>query len=110
MDAANDVISPLPGLPRLPVAELPAYSGDIGDDSLQWKTRALVRSAAGRPFVWVDDVIGDADRSFVKAEHAGEALLHEVWCSGTDISGKFSPWSNSHGRSSPPCWRALRVR
>ncbi|MEV0893676.1 hypothetical protein [Promicromonospora sp. NPDC050262] len=78
MDAANDVISPLLGLPRLPVAELPAYSGDIGDDSLQWKTRALVRSAAGRPFVWVDDVIGDADRLWVADEHPGAALLHRV--------------------------------
>jgi hypothetical protein len=78
MDDANEVIGPLLGLPRLPVADLPAYSGDIGDDRLQWKTKALVRIADGRPFVWVDDVIGQADRSFVEAGHAGEALLHKV--------------------------------
>jgi hypothetical protein len=60
------------------VADLPAYSGDIGDDRLQWKTKALVRIADGRPFVWVDDVISQADRSYVEDGHAGEALLHKV--------------------------------
>ncbi|MFI9485919.1 HAD domain-containing protein [Promicromonospora sp. NPDC052451] len=78
MDGANEVIGPLLGLPPLPVAELPAYAGDQGDDQLQWKTRALVRIADGQPFVWVDDVIGDADREFVAAEHDGEALLYGV--------------------------------
>jgi hypothetical protein len=78
MDDANEVIGPLLGLPRLPVADLPAYSGDIGDDRLQWKTKALVRIADGRPFVWVDDVISQTDRSYVEAGHAGEALLHKV--------------------------------
>jgi hypothetical protein len=78
MDDANEVIAPLLGLPRLPVAELPTYDGDIGDDRLQWKTKALVRIADGRPFVWVDDVIGHADRSWIEAEHTGAALLHKV--------------------------------
>ena len=78
MDDANAVIAPLLGLPRLPVADLPAYSGDLGEDRLQWKTKALVRIADGRPFVWVDDVIGEADRSFVDGEHGGRALLHKV--------------------------------
>jgi hypothetical protein len=78
MDDANDVIAPLLGLPRLPVADLPTYGGDIGDDRLQWKTKALVRIAEGRPFVWVDDVIGHADRWWIEADHAGPALLHKV--------------------------------
>lgn len=78
MDDANEVIAPLLGLPRLAVADLPAYSGDLGDDRLQWKTRALVRIADGRPFVWVDDVIGKADRAFVDGEHGGAALLRKV--------------------------------
>lgn len=78
MDDANAVIAPLLGLPRLAVADLPAYAGDIGEDRLQWKTRALVRIAHGRPFVWIDDVIGHADRSWIEAEHAGVALLHKV--------------------------------
>ena len=78
MDDANEVIAPLLGLPRLPVADLPAYAGDIGHDRLQWKTKALVQIADGRPFVWVDDVIGQADRWFVELEHAGAALLHKV--------------------------------
>jgi hypothetical protein len=66
------------GLPRLPVADLPDYAGDIVEGSLQWKTKALVRIADGRPFVWIDDVIGEADRWFVEVGHAGEALLHKV--------------------------------
>jgi hypothetical protein len=78
MDDANEVIAPLLGLPRLPVADLPDYSGDLGDDRLQWKTKALVRIAEGRPFVWVDDVIGHADRWWVELEHPGAALLHKV--------------------------------
>jgi hypothetical protein len=78
MDSANEVIAPLLGLPGLPVADLPAYAGDVGHDRLQWKTKALVRIAGGRPFVWVDDVIGEADRWFVEVEHAGVALLRKV--------------------------------
>jgi hypothetical protein len=34
------------------------------DDGVHWKTRALVARAAGRPFVWVDDEIRDADRGW----------------------------------------------
>jgi hypothetical protein len=78
MHDANDVIAPLLGLPPLPVADLPAYDGDHDADNLQWKTRALVRIAAGRPFVWVDDVIGHADRWWIEVEHPGAALLHQV--------------------------------
>ncbi|MET4223898.1 HAD domain-containing protein [Oerskovia enterophila] len=78
MHDANDVIAPLLGLPHLPVADLPAYDGDRGADNLQWKTRALVRIAGGRPFVWIDDVIGHADRWWVELEHPGAALLHQV--------------------------------
>ncbi|MFC8797610.1 hypothetical protein ACFT2C_07735 [Promicromonospora sp. NPDC057138] len=40
MDDANEVIAPLLGLPRLPVVDLPDYDGDVGDDRLQWKTKA----------------------------------------------------------------------
>jgi hypothetical protein len=45
---------------------------------LHWKTRPLVSWAAGRPFVWVDDEITDADRSWVAAHHPAQALLHRV--------------------------------
>ncbi|MBT2207216.1 hypothetical protein [Actinomadura sp. NEAU-AAG7] len=45
---------------------------------MHWKTRPLVAWAAGRPFVWVDDEITPADRSWVAAHHEGKALLHRV--------------------------------
>ncbi|MFJ3406364.1 HAD domain-containing protein [Promicromonospora sp. NPDC090134] len=77
MGDANEVIAPRVGLPVLPVADLPPY-GEHGPNSLGWKTRALVRVAAGRPFVWVDDVITEMDRWFVEVEHPGPALLFQV--------------------------------
>ncbi|MET3985566.1 hypothetical protein ABIC27_003444 [Streptomyces sp. PvR034] len=45
---------------------------------LHWKTRGLVSRAAGGPFIWVDDEITDADRTWVSAHHPGPALLHRV--------------------------------
>ncbi|MFE4467048.1 HAD domain-containing protein [Oerskovia sp. NPDC056781] len=78
MHGANEVIAPLLGLPRLRVADLPAYDGDHGFDGLQWKTKALVRIAGDRPFVWVDDVLGDADQRWIESAHPAGALLHRV--------------------------------
>lgn len=63
------------GLPEPPVADLP----DEDDDSRPcWKTQAIVNTAAGRPFVWVDDEITETDRVFVSTHHRGQALLHRV--------------------------------
>ncbi|MFE2415317.1 hypothetical protein [Streptomyces hokutonensis] len=78
MEYANEVLSPLLGLPRFPVAELPDPPQEYGPDALNWKTRALVRAAAGRPFIWVDDEITDLDHAWVSAHHGGRALLHRV--------------------------------
>ncbi|MFC4501433.1 MULTISPECIES: HAD domain-containing protein [Streptomyces] len=78
MHDANEVIAPLLGLPQLPVADLPDAPQEDVLDVLHWKTRALVETAAGRPFIWVDDEIGDLDREWVAAEHRGPALLHRV--------------------------------
>ncbi len=75
MAEANEAISPLLGLPELPVVDWPD-SDEEGP--LHWKTRGLVEWAAGRPFVWVDDEITDADRVWVSAHHHGRALLHGV--------------------------------
>ncbi len=86
MADANLVIGPILGLPKLPVADLGTLPG-IDDPvwqehdeaaSLSWKTRGLVALAAGRPFVWLDDELTDADRAWVAAHHPGEALLHRV--------------------------------
>ncbi|MFJ6569022.1 HAD domain-containing protein [Streptomyces sp. NPDC091292] len=81
MQDANEVIAPLLGLPELPVADLPDGPGGPGGDTegaLHWKTRALVDTAAGRPFVWVDDEITETDRTWVSAHHPAPALLHRV--------------------------------
>ena len=45
---------------------------------LHWMTVELVRWAAGRPFVWLDDEITDADRRWVVAHHVQRVLLHRV--------------------------------
>lgn len=74
---ANEVISPRLGLPELPVVEWP--DDDEGPTGgLHWKTVSLTRWAAGRPFVWLDDEITDADRQWVAAHHPGPALLWRV--------------------------------
>jgi len=78
MAEANDAIGPLLGLPRLPVAELPAWDDDFADRSLCWKTRTLVAQAAGRAFVWFDDEPTAADDAYVAAHHPGPALLYRT--------------------------------
>ena len=45
---------------------------------LHWKTRALVRWAAGRAFAWADDEITSTDRDWVAANHPGQALVHRT--------------------------------
>ncbi|WP_184886934.1 HAD domain-containing protein [Sphaerisporangium siamense] len=75
MAEANEVISPLLGLPELPVVD---WADAEDEGPLHWKTRGLVDWAAGRPFIWVDDEIAEADRAWVAAHHGRQALLHRV--------------------------------
>lgn len=74
---ANIWIAPHVGLPELPVVDWPEVHA-VRDDGTYFKTHDLVRYAAGRPFAWVDDEIGPADREYVTRHHAGAALLHHV--------------------------------
>ncbi|MGW5104399.1 HAD domain-containing protein [Streptomyces sp. NPDC004100] len=76
MDEANEIIAPWLGLPPLPVVEWPDEDEPPG--LLHWKTRPLVAWAAGRPFVWIDDELTEADRAWVAVHHRGPALLHRV--------------------------------
>ncbi|MGW2701159.1 HAD domain-containing protein [Streptomyces sp. NPDC001340] len=76
MDDANTCLAPWLSLPPLPVVEWP--DEDEPPDLLHWKTRPLVAWAAGRPFVWIDDELTEADRSWVAVHHPGPALLHRV--------------------------------
>ncbi|MFJ8107538.1 hypothetical protein [Streptomyces sp. NPDC096132] len=76
LDDANDLLAPWLGLPPLPVVEWPDEEAPAG--GLHWKTRTLVAWAAGRPFVWLDDEVTDADRAWVAAEHPAPPLLHRV--------------------------------
>ncbi|MFF5774203.1 hypothetical protein ACFY8V_29370 [Streptomyces californicus] len=96
LDDANVLVAPRLGLSPLPVVGLPESSGAVGtkDEAgeagceeeeeedvrigLHWKTRPVVAWAGGRPFVWVDDEITEADRGWVAAHHPGPALLHRV--------------------------------
>ncbi|MFB7835511.1 hypothetical protein [Streptomyces sp. NPDC056056] len=78
MHDANTVLAPLLGIPDLPVAPLPEPPEDDEPGVVHWKTRALVETAAGRPFVWADDELTDLDRAWVARHHRGAALLHRV--------------------------------
>lgn len=77
MAEANEVVSPRLGLPHLPVVEWPDGDEDP-EHGLHWKTMHLTQWAAGRPFVWLDDEITDADRRWVAAHHPARALLRRV--------------------------------
>ncbi|WP_428986314.1 hypothetical protein [Streptomyces camelliae] len=65
-------------LPELPVADLPEVPEGAGAGALNWKTSALVRAAAGRPFIWVDDAITELDRAWLSTHHRGPALLPPI--------------------------------
>ncbi|SED45431.1 hypothetical protein SAMN05216532_4599 [Streptomyces sp. 2231.1] len=76
MDDANSGLAPWLGLPALPVVRWPDEDEPPG--LLHWKTRPLVAWAAGRPFIWVDDEITEADRAWAAVHHPGPALLHRI--------------------------------
>jgi Swiss Army Knife RNA repair-like protein len=77
MAEANEVVSPRLGLPDLPVVEWPDGDEDP-EHGVHWKTTHLTQWAAGRPFVWLDDEITEADRRWVEAHHSARALLRRV--------------------------------
>ncbi|MER7579653.1 hypothetical protein [Kitasatospora sp. NPDC097691] len=76
-EEANTFLSPLLGLPTLPVITWPDPRPQP-DGGVFWKTPEIVAWAQGRPFAWVDDQITDADRGWVQAHHHGPALLHRI--------------------------------
>lgn len=80
MDDANALVGPTLGLPELPVVPWPDPLDDGVDTwfGLHWKTRPLIDHANGRTFIWVDDEITEADRTWVSENHPGQALLHRV--------------------------------
>ncbi|MYW69310.1 hypothetical protein GTY65_35360 [Streptomyces sp. SID8379] len=75
---ANACVAPWLGLPALPVVEWPATADEQPPDGLHWKLRPLAAWAAGRPFIWVDDEIGPADRAWARDRCPGAALLYRV--------------------------------
>jgi hypothetical protein len=79
---ANAEMAPRLGIPSLPIVHWPEPSADREREDqwfgLHWKTRTLMDWAEGRPFIWVDDEITDADRDWVSMHHRGRALLHHV--------------------------------
>ncbi|MFG3347256.1 hypothetical protein ACGF1Z_19560 [Streptomyces sp. NPDC048018] len=106
-DEANDVLAPRLGLAPLPVVHWPEEDEGEGEDEdlragvgggpgaaadpgartgrpgagpvgLHWKTRPLAAWAAGRPYVWLDDEITEADQAWAAARHPAPALLHRV--------------------------------
>jgi hypothetical protein len=79
MADANEVVAPRLGIPVLPVVDWPDDEDDPQPGAgLHWKTVALSRWAAGRPFVWLDDEITGADQRWVAMRHPRPALLHRV--------------------------------
>lgn len=96
---ANEVVAPRIGLPALPFVDWPD-DGEEPPRGVHWKTKPLVRWAAGRPFVWLDDEISDADRRWVAAQHPQPALPHRVdpdrGLTRIDLAA-VSRWLDQHG-------------
>ncbi|MEV7157255.1 hypothetical protein AB0N77_21950 [Streptomyces misionensis] len=76
-DDSNRFIGPVIGLPALPVITWSAPHA-YPPDGTYFKTADIVRYAAGRPFAWVDDQLGPADRDYVARHHPGPALLYDT--------------------------------
>ncbi|MFD8078981.1 hypothetical protein ACFV3E_40780 [Streptomyces sp. NPDC059718] len=78
---ANDWIGWRIGLPRdvdLPFIAFGSQDQPPRPDGTYIKTWPIVEYAAGRPFAWIDDQIGEADHEYVAEHHGGPALLHEI--------------------------------
>lgn len=78
MDLANRWIGPVLGLPELPFVDFGDALFAERPDGVHWKTARVVEHAAGRPFAWIDDELGDPDHTYVAAAHRAPALLHQV--------------------------------
>lgn len=74
---ANEWISPVLGLPQLPVLDLP-QTNHQAPAGVFWKMPHIVDYAGGRPFAFLDDDLGPADQGYVDAHHPGRALLRRV--------------------------------
>jgi hypothetical protein len=76
---ANTDIGPKIGLPNLPVIEFYDLLPDrppVG--GLHWKMAGIRAYADGRPFAWVDDEIGDADKLYLADMHEAPFLLQKI--------------------------------
>src|SRR5690349_5469444 len=69
---ANRLIAPILGLPELPVIEFPR-----GADGRFFKLPTIMRFAAGRPMVWIDDELTSAAHAWA-AGRIPPALLIDV--------------------------------
>jgi hypothetical protein len=88
-DDANVLVGPILRLPELPVMTWPDPPDDGIDTwvGLHWKTRPLVDRADGRAFIWVDDEITEADRSWVSEHHRGEGPWRRSGEAEPDLCG-----------------------
>ena len=79
-DAANELISPVLGLPQnLPVIHWPTSARDLSSYRGSWKTRHVLALVGSRPIAWFDDEVNRHDRAYVAATAtAGPALLRRI--------------------------------
>jgi hypothetical protein len=109
MEAANEVMAPLLGLPELPVLDWPEPSVEDAYFTLHPKTRSVVAWAGVEDFAWLDDEITEADREWVQENHQGAALLLKVdphrGLTGLDFAALES-WLSTSGERSAPVWTA----
>jgi hypothetical protein len=108
-DDANKYIAPRLGPPQLAVVTRPEKTAAEEEQDerhgLHWKTRPLVRWAAGSTFAWIDDEISSTDRHWVAAHHPGQALLHRIDPAAGIADADYlilSQWLHSVGSGADP--------
>ncbi len=74
---ANEWVGPHLGLPKLPVVVFDDTNRE--DDRVHWKTKSLVRYAAGQPFAWLDDELHPTyDAAYIRARTLASFKLIRV--------------------------------
>ena len=111
---ANIDLTHGPRLPALPCVLMWATEYEVG--ALNWKTRALVRAAAGRPFVRVDDSITDPTPPTPVSGAVGASPVYgegslcpaqPAWPSSTHVPPRMMTLPRSSGSPRQACTRTV---
>jgi hypothetical protein len=97
-DEANEFIGPNIGLPTIPAIKWSDPYAYRYANGVYFKTEDVIRYADGRPFAWVDDEIGVADKDLIERTCGKFGMPHWVNPSLGLLASDFrslADWANS---------------